>query len=410
MTAAQERLREYLSGLRPRLFPLRPTEEGDRVTYRRHWIILARNIALPLLVCLGELALAAYYLGAGGIPVLLRLGWGLNLALLVFLALPWGWLVWRYEDWRNDYYVVTSDRIIDVDRAPFGFGGQTREAPMANVQNVSMRIPNFMATALDFGDIQVETAGKEGGLSFYSIHHPREVMARVAAKVDAFREERLVREHQARQQELSTWFSLYGDLNRIVIVQSPPAARVGEVAEVVWRVSGQATHVDTWLEWRLGEAAYRASQQVGGPGNYRGSFTVPLAREVLFSAGAVIEGGSYQSPQEMLVVSDFELLYPPEAPPGETLAIRWRHAAAVQGAEVLWDIRPHGQEDAYPHLKTADLEGGWWVCSFAPPGGQAIYFRLRARAGGGLLYSPEHEIALMAPARATGGASPSGIH
>lgn len=394
MRAARGRLKGYLARLRPRLFPFHPTEDGDIVTYHRHWIVLARNTALPLLVCLGELAAWVYLVATGGLPGLLGAGWGPNLGLLALSALPWGWLLWRYEDWRNDYYVVASDRIVDVDRRPFGFGGEVREAPMANVQNVSMRIPNFMASALDFGDIEVETAGRQGGLVFHSIHHPREVMARVAAKVDAFREERLAREHEARQRELATWFSLYADLNRVAIVQSPPTARVGEVVEVAWRVSGQATEVETWLEWRLGEAAFRTAQQAGGPGNYLGTFTAPLAREVPFSVGALIAGGPYQSPPEILVVSDFELLYPPETPPGRPLAIRWRHAAPANQAEVLWDIRSHGREDAYPHREAARLEGGWWVSSFAAPEDEAVYFRLRAQMGGALLHSPEHKVTL----------------
>lgn len=393
----KEGLGVYLEGLRPRFFPLRPVEEGDSVTYHRHWIILARNTALPILICLGEVFLWAYYLLAGGLPVLLSLGWAPSLGLSALFILPWAWLLWRYEDWRNDYYVVTGDRVVDVDRRPFGFGGEVREAPMANVQNVSLRIPNFMASALDFGDIEVETAGKQGGLVFYSIHHPRHVMARVAAKVDAFREERLARDHEARQKELATWFSLYTDLNRIAITDSPAAARVGQVVEIAWRVSGQAAEVDTWLDWRLGEAVYRSSQQQGGPGNYRGSFVVPLAREVPFSAGAIIGGGPYQSPEETLVVSDFQVVYPLESSPGRPLPVRWRQSAATEHAEVLWDIRSHGREDAYANSEQAGLDGGWWVCSFAPPTAETIYFRLRAHVGGTYLYSPEHTVTLAVP-------------
>ena len=30
------------------------------------------------------------------------------------------WLVYRYEDWRNDFFVLGKDRVIDIDRKPFG--------------------------------------------------------------------------------------------------------------------------------------------------------------------------------------------------------------------------------------------------------------------------------------------------
>lgn len=397
MSGTLEKLGEYLALVRPEILPLRPTEDGDNITYRRHWVILVRNVTLPVLVCMGGIALWVYYLLAGGIPVLLRLGWGPNLGLLALSCLPWLWLLWRYEDWRNDYYILTPDKIVDVNRLPFGFGGDLREAPMANVQNVNMRMPNFLATMLDFGDIEVDTAGQQGGLVFYSIHHPREVMAQVAARVDAFREGRLAREHESRQQELATWFSLYADLNRISITDSPPVARVGEEVEVVWRVSGQATDVETWLQWRLGEALYRTAQQSGGPGNYRGVFVVPLAREIHFSAGALIGTETYQSPEETLIASDFELVFPPEAPKGRPIPIRWRHASPADHAAILWDSRPHDRADAYPQIVEASLEGGWSVARITLQGDEAIYFRLRSQIGKTTLSSSEYRVSPSVP-------------
>ena len=397
MSATSEKIEGYWASVRPNLLPLKPMENGDAVTYHRHWVLLARNVTLPIFFCIAEVFVWGYFLSHGDVARLLGLGVGPNLGILAASVLPWGWLLWRYEDWRNDYYVVTSDRIIDVDRRPFGFGGEVREAPMANVQNVAMRIPGFLASLLDFGDINVETAGQQSSLVFYSIHHPRDVLARVAAKVDAFRETRLVEEHRVRQEELTTWFSTYADLNRITIIESPSSARVGDTAEVSWRVSGQATDVDTWLDWRLGEAVYRVSQQAGGPGNYRGRFVVPLCQDVPFSAGARIMGTSYESSDERLVVSDFEFSYPAEAHHGQSLAIQWTHEALASHAEVLWDTRSHGREDAYPHLETASLEEGWWSYSFIPPLVEAIYFHMRARVGGALIYSPEHKISLSAP-------------
>ncbi|MDO8689990.1 MAG: hypothetical protein Q7R39_08280, partial [Dehalococcoidia bacterium] len=362
----------------------------------RHWIVLVRNVILPILVCFVVLSAWTYFLSYGDVARLLRLGWGWNLALFAISAVPGAWLIWRYEDWRNDYYVVASDRIIDVNRRPFGFGGEVKEAPMANVQNVSMRIPNFLSSALDSGDINVETAGQQSGLVFLSIHHPRDVLARVASMVDAFREAQLAQEQAARQQELTTWFSTYADLNRIAIVESPASSRVGDKAQVSWRVSGQATDVDTWLDWKLGGAIYRVAQQSGGPGNYRGDFTVPLVRDISFSAGARIADVLYQSSEERLVVSDFELIYPPTASSGLSLDIRWRHGAEASHAEVLWDTRSHGREDEYPHMETASLNDDWWTYSFIPPAGEAVYFRLRARMGTALLYSPEHTVSAFA--------------
>lgn len=397
MSDAPEKLRQYWEDVRPGVLPLSPVEDGDAVTYHRHWIILVRNLAVPFVIGLFDIFVWVTFFTYGDVARLLRLGWHLNLGLLAVSLAPAVWLLWRYEDWRNDYYVVTSERVVDVDRRPFGFGGEVREAPMANVQNVSMQVPGFLATTLDFGNINVETAGQQSSLVFRSIHHPRDVLARVAAKVDEFRETRMAQEQEARQQELTTWFSTYADLNRIAVVESPATARVGDEAEIAWRVSGPAEDLDTWLEWKLGDAVYRVSTQSGGPGNYRGGFTVPLAREIAFQAGARTAGGVCQSAEERLLVSDFELLFPAEAPAGRPLSITWRHAAPADHAELLWDTRSHGREDAYPHLETANFEGGAWTYSLFAPDAGSVFFRLRSRISGVLLYSPEHKVSLHAP-------------
>ncbi len=392
MSVRKGRLGEHWASVRPNLLPLHPLQDGSAVTYHRHWIVLVRKVVLPVTICLVVLLAWIYFLLHGDVARLLRLGWAWNLVLFGISAFPGAWLIWRYEDWRNDYYVVDADRIVDVNRRPFGFGGEVREAPMANVQNVSMRIPNFLSSAVDSGDINVETAGQQSGLVFLSVHHPRDVLARVASMVDAFREAQLAQEQAARQQELTTWFSTYADLARIAIVESPASCRVGDKAEVSWRVSGQATDVVTWLAWKLGGAIFKTSQQSGGPGNYRGEFTVPLASDISFSAGARIADNLYQSSEERLVVSDFEIVFPPSATPGQSLDIRWRHSARASHAEVLWDTSSHDQEDDYPHIESASLNDGWWTYSFIPPAGGAVYFRLRARVGTALLYSLEHKV------------------
>jgi hypothetical protein len=309
--------------------------------------------------------------------------------------LPWLWLVWRYEDWRNDYYVVTQDRIIDVDRLPFGFGGEVREAPMANVQNVLMRIPNFLAASLNFGDIEVETAGRTGGLVFRSIQNPRQVMAQVAARVEGFREARLARERAMREKEMLTWFSLYADLGRVAVVQSPPSVKVGERVEIEWRVSGTPGQIDTWLEWGpAGDLPQLTPLQSGGVGNYRDSFVVPPAREVPFLVRALIDGQEYRSQEYKLPVSDFRLECPEEVYRGQPLIIRWRFGATATSAEVLWDFCHRGREEPYNYVSVAEPEGDWYTATLIPSGEGELHFRLRIQVEGYLLHSPEYSVSL----------------
>jgi len=79
--------------------------QEDRVTWRKHWVQLARRIWLPLL------ALILW----GGILILLhRMGPtpGWFLIGIGGLLIPVLWLWWNWDNWRNDLYTVTDDRLI----------------------------------------------------------------------------------------------------------------------------------------------------------------------------------------------------------------------------------------------------------------------------------------------------------
>lgn len=283
-------LAQVFSALGDALFQLLPFEaerQGDRTTYRKHWVVLLQAIFGPVLATIAVLSLWAFLVSSDMLGLYLRWGWLAALGGVASLT-PVLWLVWRYEDWRNDYYVVTDERIIDVVRHPFGFRTEIREAPVSTVQNVTMRIPNVLAASLDFGDIQVETAGKEGQLVFHSIAHPRQVQRDVTQRVEAARARRLTQERAEREAELLDWLSAYDRLERVTVVRHPPKVKVGKRLQVEWRVAGSPSEVETCLCWDIlarpdRNYAHRTQMRKGGNGNYTASLT-PSTTGVIYLA------------------------------------------------------------------------------------------------------------------------------
>ena len=284
---------KVFSALTSVLFQLLPFEAEcleDRVIYRKHWMVLLRAIFGPALAIIAVLSLWTFLISSDLLWLYLSWGWLAWFGIVASLA-PLLWLVWRYEDWRNDYYVVTDERIIDVVQRPFGFGTEIREAPLSTVQNVTMRIPNLLAASLDFGDIQVETAGKEGQLVFYSIAHPRRVQRDITQRVEAERTRRLARERAERQEEMLDWFSAYDELEQVTVVSHPPRARVGKRLQVEWRVAGRPGEVETCLWWDIQsrperDYAHHTKQRKGSSGNYTASFTPTTAGTIYLAAWA----------------------------------------------------------------------------------------------------------------------------
>jgi len=182
--------------------PLRH-EQGDTITWRKHWIALLKPIAIPTLLIVAATVVAiitTWRSPANWMPALI----GYSTAL-VFLF-PW-WL-WKFDDWQNDIYQVTTTRIIDVERLPFYLREDRREASLGMIQNISLDIPDFVAKLLNYGSVTIETAGA-GAFTFSLVKDPRSVQAEIFRRVDAFQNRQRQAELERRQAEMLDWFSVY---------------------------------------------------------------------------------------------------------------------------------------------------------------------------------------------------------
>lgn len=192
--------------------PLR-YEQGDTITWRKHWIALIGTIIVPtvlILVATGLSIFLVYMNSAHPIPILIGYG-----TVMVFLF-PW-WL-WRFEDWQNDIYQVTSTRIIVVERLPFYLRETRQEASLSRIQNITLDIPGVLAKLLNYGSVKIETAGG-GAFTFLQVKDPRGVQVEIFRRVEAFQRRQRQEEAERHRAELLDWFSVYDGLRR-----SQPAA------------------------------------------------------------------------------------------------------------------------------------------------------------------------------------------
>jgi hypothetical protein len=185
------------------------------VTWRRHWYVLVKKVAAPLLA----LFLAASLIVALFFPVPL-IGRVSNspifpylTALSALLLLPLlGWLWWRYEDWRNDIYTVTATSIIDRESAPFGFREQKRVGSLEDIESVYSDVPNFLAKVINLGNVIIDTAGSPRAYTFDSVHDPLTVQQEIFSRIHAYREQKSRRESQAEMRRWADWFTEYHKL------------------------------------------------------------------------------------------------------------------------------------------------------------------------------------------------------
>lgn len=179
-----------------RLLPFAPLMEGDVVTWHKHWIVLLRKTIVPGLLLFALPGVFAFLTRADLVPVDFITLFVVTLLWLIDLL----WFVWQYQDWRNDEYLMTPDRLIDIERIPFVFEDK-KEASLSQVQDVRYEIPSLEARILGWGHVYIETAGQARNFDFLYVPHPRAVQEEVMRRVGAFRAQQRMRDAQAQFEE-----------------------------------------------------------------------------------------------------------------------------------------------------------------------------------------------------------------
>ena len=119
------------------------------------------------------------------------------------------WLWYRYEDWRNDIYRVTDDRIVDVERTPFGLHERVAETMLDRIQDIKYVKPSLHATVFNYGNLVIETAGGQGQLTFDSVPDPRAVSQELFRRREAYHERQQQQVAREQRSDFLDWFMEY---------------------------------------------------------------------------------------------------------------------------------------------------------------------------------------------------------
>ena len=193
----------------------------------RHWIVLVWRelvalglVVLTVFVCLGLHSLA---LGSGTTIVLVALG-----GALLTLA----YAVVSYIDWADDVFVLTTHRVVDIDRIFLILASYSREIPLSQVQDVLVDY-GFFGQLLGYGTIKVEIAGGKIPMQMRHIPDPKGLMNRIFAQLEAKRrrdnnfdrEKRRAEVYQIMAHVLDTMLIQVPDLAGLTILAAAARAR-----------------------------------------------------------------------------------------------------------------------------------------------------------------------------------------
>ncbi len=183
--------------------PPNPIVAGPTITWHKHGYFLLLRIARSLTI-LAVLAIAAVLFALYGVPPLF---WGV---WAVFLLAGLVYLIFQYQIWMGDVYIVTADRLHDVYRSPFGlFGESRRSAMLERIQNISYTKPGLLANLLNFGDVRIQTAGAED-LTFNRVPHPDQVQGEIYRRQELYR----LRQQQREREQIAEWLVTYRQIDQ----------------------------------------------------------------------------------------------------------------------------------------------------------------------------------------------------
>jgi hypothetical protein len=181
----------------------------DQIIWRKHWLILLKAVWSPLLVLL--FSLVALFLALLRPGILQDLPWYLSVPLpALFTLFACGWYLWRYDGWRNDIYIVTDTRIIDIEGSPFHLQEESRkEGTFDVIQNTDYSSPNWLFRILRLGDVEISTAAQQEPFTFDLVSRPEEVQQEIFKRLTAFRENKARQETDQQYAEFTKWFGTY---------------------------------------------------------------------------------------------------------------------------------------------------------------------------------------------------------
>ena len=179
-------------------------EEENAIIYRKHFIVLIIESAIPL-----GLALFTFLLAFTLIRYF-EFTFRQLLPVLIFIyAVDILWLTWRVEDWRNDMFQLTDRLIVDIDRKPFGFGESRKQALLSNIQNVNAYTPGLIHTIFNYGNVEIETAGAESNLVFEDIPYPSVIQSDIFAQLENMLDQQRRRQRGTRHKEYALLLDVY---------------------------------------------------------------------------------------------------------------------------------------------------------------------------------------------------------
>ncbi len=117
-------------------------------------------------------------------------------------------ILWLCMDWWNDIYKIQFPHIWDIERKPLGKEDVRKQTELGMILNVTSVQKGLWQLFLNFGNVEIETAGRGEPLVFFSVKRPYEVQDELLT----YREFNLRLQEQNRRRQAREDFLEYSEI------------------------------------------------------------------------------------------------------------------------------------------------------------------------------------------------------
>lgn len=162
-------------------------KEGEEVILllRRHWYTLVAPIGFLIFACILPLLAVVVF---GNYIMAYNLVSLALLATVIFWLAIWFIIFYMITMYSLDTWIVTTKRVVDSTQHGF-FSRKVSELSLSSIQDISIYTTGMIPTMMDFGYLEIQTAGAENKFLFQQIPHPQKVKDAIVKAVANYKTE-----------------------------------------------------------------------------------------------------------------------------------------------------------------------------------------------------------------------------
>lgn len=156
-------------------------DDGEEVLLqvRKHWFVFCVQVLSILILALLPIPFYSFSIENDTISALFTINGPFTIALYTcWLIIQWMALFTIWNNYYLDVWTVTNRRLIAVDQHGF-FSRTTASFRLERMQDITVSIDGIIPTFLDFGTVEIQTAGEEDKFRVTGLPNPTEIKSTI---------------------------------------------------------------------------------------------------------------------------------------------------------------------------------------------------------------------------------------